>query len=159
MAADKNTKLSDKEAALIAAAKNELAAARIPGTGNAAVSSAPLKQTPPAIIYPAVQADRTPALTPLIPGTPATQVTATLNVARPAGNQPVATATLPGSPAPQITPGATALAERMAQLMADEAAEHRRRNKRLRMYMISIPLGGLVLAFLWLLFTTLPRLR
>jgi len=43
--------------------------------------------------------------------------------------------------------------------MAEEAAENRRRHKRRRIVLIIIPLGLLILGFLWVLLTTLPRLR
>jgi hypothetical protein len=139
MAADKNTKLSDKEAALIAAAKSELAAARKPGA--VAAAAPPLKQAPTAI-----SAQAAPVADPV-------------PFSQPASDRPAAISVAPKTAVPQEAQWAAAHAERMAQLMAEEAAEHRRRHKRLRLYLISIPLGVLVLAFLWLLFTTLPRLR
>jgi hypothetical protein len=117
---DKNGKLSEKEAALIAAAKRDLAAVRQPG------AAAPAGVKPPAGLNP----------------------------------EPAAKVVAP-SPAPPVSTAdaASARAERMARLMADEAAEHRRRHKKLQLYLVVIPLALLIAGFLWVLLTTLPRLR
>ncbi len=47
----------------------------------------------------------------------------------------------------------------MALLMAEEATKNRRRQKRLSLYLLMIPLAVLIAAFIWVLVTTLPRLR
>ncbi len=51
------------------------------------------------------------------------------------------------------------LEEQMALLMAEEATKNRRRQKRLPLYLLMIPLAVLIAAFIWVLFNTLPRLR
>lgn len=49
----------------------------------------------------------------------------------------------------------------MASLLGAQTEEHRRRDKKLRLYLMvmAIPLGVLLLAFLWVLLATLPKLR
>ena len=124
---DKNEKLSGKEAALVAAAKRELAAARAAGTARA-----------PAAVKPAPASGSMP---PTMQGLPEAVAKRT----------PQAAAARPDR---VIDP-----AERMAQLLAAQAEEHRRRDKKLKLYLVAIPLGVLILAFLWVLLTTLPKLR
>ena len=124
---DKNSRLSDKEAALIAAAKRELAAAGAASTAGAPPAAKPI-----------------PAPVGMSAVTPAVPETAPDRAPQIIANRPERA----------IDP-----AERMAQLLAAQAEEHRRRDKKLKLYLLAIPLGVLVLAFLWVLLTTLPKLR
>ena len=118
---DNNGRLSDKEAALIAAAKRELAAAGAPPAAKP--MSAPVSVPDVTRAEPRTAPDRAPQ-------------------------------SIANRPERVIDQ-----AERMARLLAAQAEEHRRRDKRLKLYLLAIPLGVLVLAFLWVLFTTLPKLR
>ena len=121
---DKHGKLRDKEAALIAAARRELAAAPPAGAPPAAKQS-------PAPVGPAAAEQSMP-------------------------ESVVSRASQATSNRPER---AIDHAERLAALMAAQAKEHRRRDKKLKLYLLAIPLGVLVLAFLWVLLTTLPKLR
>ena len=120
---DKNEKLSGKEAALIAAAKRELAATRTAAT---------------------VEPKAAPTAATQIPAPAGMPPMAVSRAAQVAANRPEKTIDN---------------AERTAILLAAQAEEHRRRDKKLKRYLVAIPLGVLVLAFLWVLFTTLPKLR
>jgi type IV secretory pathway VirB10-like protein len=126
---DRNGKLSEKEAALIAAAKRELAAGRDP-------RKASLPATPPIVTQQRAPAAPAVAVPPAQDSAPAT-----------------------AAAQPAVADAHAALAERMLRLMAEEAAQHRRRHKQLKLYLVIIPLAVIVLCLLWVLFKTLPRLR
>jgi hypothetical protein len=133
---DRNSKLSDKEAALIAAAKRELAGGR---------DAAPPGSTPPA-----------PRQTAPVAQAPAQAAPLPARTSPASPRQHALAKTAPAAVQPDT---AADRAERMARLMADEASENRRRHKRLQMILVIIPLGLLILGFLWVLLSTLPRLR
>ena len=129
---EKHGKLSDKEAALIALAKREVAASR---------NASGAQPTPPAL--PAQSAGSAPPPRPRQTASPAPAVPVTAKL----------------SAGPTRVDAALGLDEQMALLMAEEATKNRRRQKRLSLYLLMIPLAVLIAAFIWVLVTTLPRLR
>ena len=126
---EKHGKLSDKEAALIAMAKREVAAIR---------NASGAQPTPPA-----QSAGSAPPTRPKQPASPAPAVPVTAKL----------------SAGPTRVDAVIGLEEQMALLMAEEATKNRRRQKRLPLYLLMIPLAVLIAAFIWVLVTTLPRLR
>ena len=126
---EKHGKLSDKEAALIAMAKREVAAIR---------NASGAQPTPPA-----QSAGSAPPTRPKQPASPAPAVPVTAKL----------------SAGPTRVDAVIGLEEQMALLMAEEATKNRRRQKRLPLYLLMIPLAVLIAAFIWVLFNTLPRLR
>lgn len=129
---EKHGKLSDKEAALIAMAKREVAAIR---------NASGAQQTPPA--PPAQSAGSAPPRRSKQPASPAPAMPVTAKL----------------SAGPTRVDAVIGLEEQMALLMAEEATKNRRRQKRLPLYLLMIPLAVLIAAFIWVLFNTLPRLR
>lgn len=138
MAGKRDSGLSDKEAAFLAAAQRELAAKKAGTPVEKPAATVQAAATVPAsVVAPFTSASTPAAAPPVVPAaTPSNPP-----------DLPIADAAAP--PARGVLPEAAA--QRLAALMAQEAEETARRRKRMRIWTTYVPVGLLVLLIGWVL--------